>query len=95
MNYLFDTPQKVLRRGKQHRINTDRFFHIMNEGWFVYMRQEKRTEKNRLYKDGVAGPFDSKSIATAYLHQVVHTGGSSEKPGAREQSDSSAEDWRY
>lgn len=36
------------RAGKDHRINQDRFFHVMGQGWYV------------LTREGVDGPFVDK-----------------------------------
>jgi len=81
-----------VRRGKQYRINSDRFFHIMNEGWFVYMRQEqKKAESN----NGVAGPFETKMLATHHLERAVHLAEFSGDNEPQNQQDSSGEDWRY
>ena len=40
-----DTPP---RAGKDHRINQDRFFHVMGQGWYV------------LTREGVDGPYMDK-----------------------------------
>ncbi len=37
------------RAGKDHRINQDRFFHVMGQGWYV------------LTREGVDGPFMDKN----------------------------------
>ncbi len=92
MDYLFNTTSKMRRRGKQYRVNADRFFHIMNEGWFVYMRREnEELETNK----GVAGPFGTKVLANSHLERVVHLTSLSGGDGAESRSDSSGEDWRY
>lgn len=41
-----DTPP---RAGKDHRINQDRFFHVMGQGWYV------------LTREGVDGPYVDKN----------------------------------
>ncbi len=81
-----------MRRGKQYRINTDRFFHIMNEGWFVYMRREKKELEN---DTGVAGPFGTKVLANTHLEHVVHLVGLPGDSEPESQSGGSGEDWRY
>ena len=99
MDYLFNTPTGMMRRGKQYRVNTDRFFHIMNEGWFVYIRREKeeiRQEKGELETNkGVAGPFGTKVLANSHLEHVVHLAGLSGESQPKSRTDSSGEDWRY
>ena len=37
------------RAGKDHRINQDRFFHVMGQGWYV------------LTREGVDGPYVDKA----------------------------------
>ena len=47
------------RTGEQDRTNPERFFHIMNNGWFVYTRE------------GIKGPFIDKSRAGSFLEQFL------------------------
>lgn len=95
MSYLFNLSKEMMRRGKQYRINTDRFFHIMNEGWFVYMRQEIMVFENIPHNNGVVGPFKTKPLANSHLLRVMDSARPSDEHGPESQSDSSSEDWRY
>ncbi len=47
------------RTGSTNRINPDRFFHVMNQGWYIYTRE------------GVQGPYDKRYDAETYLLSVV------------------------
>ncbi len=92
MNYLFNTTKEMVRRGKQYRVNSDRFFHIMNEGWFVYMRQEQEKVENN---NTVAGPFKTKLLASHHLDRIVDLSQLSVEPKAESNTGNSGEDWRY
>ncbi len=95
MSYLFNISKEMTRRGKQYRVNTDRFFHIMNEGWFIYMRQEVMALEASTHSNGVIGPFASKSLANSHLQRVAGSGELSAEQAPDNLSDSSGEDWRY
>ncbi len=95
MNYLFPTDTNGLRSGKQNRVNTDRFFHIMNEGWFVYMRQQMQLVDVDASNTGVAGPFGSKEQAGEYLNKIIHGEQSVTREPSKTQPLRSEEDWRY
>ena len=47
------------RSGESDRINTDRFFHVMGQGWFV------------LTREGVTGPYDKKKLAEDYVAELT------------------------
>ena len=47
------------RSGKQHRVNTERYFHVMGEGWFVFTRE------------GVNGPHVDRSKAKLVVKKLV------------------------
>ena len=96
MSYLFKQPSKAQRTGKQNRVNTDRFFHIMNEGWFLYLRKDKILIDNINSKEGIAGPFQSKPIASDYLKQISHMTPSSAHLEPTDGSNAKdTEGWRY
>ena len=57
------------RRGSQHRVNPDRYFHVMGQGWFVHLRE------------GVGGPFMDQSEAKTYLSTIISTPGNETGPG--------------
>jgi len=48
-----------LRTGSTHRINPDRYFHVMSQGWYIFTRE------------GVQGPYDKRNDAESYLTSVV------------------------
>lgn len=47
------------RLGKEHRINTDRYFHVMGQGWYV------------LTREGVNGPYLTKELAKEFVDDLV------------------------
>jgi len=95
MSYLFNQPSKYRRTGKQDRVNTDRFFNIMNEGWFLYLRKDQVLLENIKYTNGVAGPFPTKLIARDYLNSLAHTRTLSALEPSDGSTKDSNEDWRY
>ncbi|MCG6935668.1 MAG: hypothetical protein LJE73_07185 [Proteobacteria bacterium] len=48
------------RAGKEHRINKERYFHVMGQGWFV------------LTREGINGPYDDKKQVTSYLNLFLN-----------------------
>ena len=53
-----DTPP---RAGKDHRINQDRFFHVMGQGWYV------------LTREGVDGPYMDKTQVNDRIRKFTAT----------------------
>lgn len=49
---------EIQRAGKEYRINPDRYFHIMDKGWYVYTRE------------GVQGPYDIRNDAELVLKSM-------------------------
>lgn len=47
------------RTGSSHRINPDRFFHVMNQGWYLFTRE------------GVQGPYEQRHDAESYLSSFI------------------------
>ena len=47
------------RAGKQHRVNTERYFHVMGQGWYV------------LTREGVGGPFIERNEAKLMVKQII------------------------
>ena len=47
------------RTGKEHRINTERYFHVMGQGWYVFTRE------------GVGGPYVERNEANVVVSQLV------------------------
>lgn len=45
------------RMGEQHRENTERYFHVMGQGWFIFTRE------------GTDGPYVSKDEATSIVKE--------------------------
>lgn len=48
----------ISRMGEQYRVNSDRFFNIMNAGWYAFTRE------------GIGGPFDERSQAEHYVTEL-------------------------
>ncbi len=47
------------RAGKEHRVNTDRYFHVMGQGWYV------------LTREGVDGPHVDRNRAKLVVSQLI------------------------
>ncbi len=47
------------RSGKEHRVNTERYFHVMGQGWFV------------LTREGVNGPHVDRNKAKLVVKKLV------------------------
>ena len=47
------------RTGKEHRVNTERYFHVMGQGWYVFTRE------------GVGGPYVERNEAKVVVSQLV------------------------
>ncbi|HID49959.1 MAG TPA: hypothetical protein EYP40_10180 [Chromatiales bacterium] len=52
--------EEAKRLGKEHRINKERYFHVMGQGWFV------------LTREGVNGPYEDKKQVTAFLNLFLN-----------------------
>ncbi|MFV2061158.1 MAG: DUF6316 family protein [Gammaproteobacteria bacterium] len=48
-----------LRTGSSNRINPDRFFHVMNQGWYIFTRE------------GVQGPYDQRNDAETHISVTI------------------------
>lgn len=48
------------RTGKENRINKERYFHVMGQGWFV------------LTREGINGPYQDKSQVTSFLDMFLN-----------------------
>lgn len=51
-----DTPE---RAGKEHRVNTERYFHVMGQGWYV------------LTREGVGGPYTERSEVKTVINRLI------------------------
>ncbi len=49
----------LTRAGKEHRVNTDRYFHVMGQGWYV------------LTREGVDGPHIDRNRAKLVVSQLI------------------------
>ena len=58
------------RAGKEHRTNTDRYFHVMGQGWYV------------LTRDGISGPYLTKDLASEFVQDLIK----SMQPEAKKES---------
>lgn len=47
------------RAGKEHRVNTERYFHVMGQGWFV------------LTREGIRGPYVERDEAQLFVKTLV------------------------
>jgi len=47
------------RSGRHDRINSDRYFHVMNQGWYA------------LTREGIRGPFLNKQDAEEFVAKVI------------------------
>ena len=47
------------RAGKEHRVNTERYFHVMGQGWYV------------LTREGVGGPYAERNEVNSVIQQLV------------------------
>jgi len=95
MSYLFPNSTKSTRTGKQDRQNMDRFFHIMNEGWYLYMRRDAGLSAYKQYQNGIAGPFASKAMAAEFLQDLIEDKSAFESHADEKAINKSEEDWRY
>jgi hypothetical protein len=59
------------RAGREHRVNPDRYFHVMGEGWYMYTRE------------ALAGPFPDKNQAELHLERMIK--GEPKGPGPDDQ----------
>ena len=86
MTFLFESDKK--RGGTSAtRSNSERFFHIMNVGWFVFTREadEIQNLRGKFLRDGGVGPFMTQQDAKTFLKEHI----------TRNKSDKQAESWRY
>ncbi|MDH5446024.1 MAG: hypothetical protein OEY52_10730 [Gammaproteobacteria bacterium] len=54
-----DKQSSKARAGKEYRMNTDRFFHVMGQGWYV------------LTREGTSGPYLTKELAREFILELV------------------------
>ncbi len=47
------------RAGEEYRLNTDRYFHVMGQGWYVITRE------------GINGPYLTKELAREFLKELI------------------------
>ena len=66
----------------------------MNEGWFIYLRQGSDSADS-LIKNSIAGPFETKNIASDYLNSMLHSVSSSPANHQEQLKPGESEDWRY
>ncbi len=88
MTFLFKSESESERPGSSaYRQRTERFFHVMNLGWFVYTREADalETQHGIELREGVIGPFETRNRAVQFLHDHLISN----------KADSSGESWRY
>jgi len=49
------------RAGKEHRSNSDRYFHVMGQGWYV------------LTREGINGPYLTKEVAEEFVKDLINS----------------------
>lgn len=49
------------RMGKEFRSNSDRYFHVMGQGWYI------------LTREGVNGPYITKELAQEFIQDLVRS----------------------
>ena len=62
---------KTRRLGIQFRDNFDRFVHIKQLGWFIYVRAELNALSGLMCYCGLLGPFETKAVAEVKLSQYL------------------------
>ena len=60
VDYRQDSGQGGSRAGKDFRTNTDRFFHVMGQGWYV------------LTREGTSGPYLTRELANEFVQDLVN-----------------------
>ena len=55
MDILDSNKNLPARAGEEYRLNQQRYFHIMNQGWYIHTRE------------GISGPYLRKEDANEYL----------------------------
>lgn len=55
MDYVRTLGGSAPRSGRHDRINSDRYFHVMNQGWYA------------LTREGIRGPFPNKQDAEEFI----------------------------
>ncbi|MDZ7662135.1 hypothetical protein [Thiohalophilus sp.] len=59
MDYVRTLGGSAPRSGRHDRINSDRYFHVMNQGWYA------------LTREGIQGPFHNKRDAEEFVAKVI------------------------
>ena len=61
MDFLDINKNNPSRAGEEFRLNHQRYFHVMNQGWYIHTRE------------GVRGPYLNKEDASDYLeNHIIH-----------------------
>jgi hypothetical protein len=67
---IMNAQMTTSRAGKNHRMNHDRYFHVMAQGWFMYTRE------------GIQGPFIDREHAQNYLSKMLEDRKGEQDPSA-------------
>ena len=51
--------ETTARAGKEHRVNTERYFHVMGQGWYL------------LTREGVGGPYMERTEVKSAIKQLI------------------------
>jgi len=59
MDFMQTSGRGTPRRGQHNRINRNRYFHVVGQGWYA------------LTREGMGGPFIEKQTAEAFVLSVI------------------------
>ena len=61
------------RAGKEHRVNTERYFHVMGQGWYL------------LTREGIGGPYTERSEVKSAINLLINPDAAPVKDKTEEQ----------
>lgn len=61
MDYRNPSAREKSRAGEEFRTNTDRYFHVMGQGWYV------------LTREGTSGPYLTKELAVDFVQNLINS----------------------
>lgn len=85
MTFLKDIAPLKYRAGPEYRVNSERFFHIMGQGWFLYTRRGSEQPADEQSQERIVGPFTTKEETETYLINYL----------ANMERYADSESWRY
>ena len=57
--YKSSNDEEITRAGKEYRVNPERYFLVMGQGWYV------------LTREGISGPYQTKERARTFIRMVI------------------------